>query len=213
VQYFKDAADGNILEAKYKYALMIRSGDGIERNHDESNKALEICGDRGEMKMQYDVAMTFLGDCHPTDTQRSEVTAQDLSLGHKYLKLAADNGHSEAQYKIGISLLTTESDPVEAARYLKMSSDQKHRLGVIVYGFVMLTGYGITQNIEEGIHYLEEIDNSCDSNIAFKIANALFAYPDHQELATRYLKLAVDHGHSEAAYRYARLLLLNTDLC
>jgi TPR repeat protein len=140
VQYFKDAADGNILEAKYKYALMIRSGDGIERNHDESNKALEICGDLGDKEMQYDVAITFFLNDHPPDTLRPEVTAQDLSLCHKYLKLAADSGHSRAcgflatlqSLEYGIA-----QDIDQCLKYAKFAADSGDALGQAMTAFLM----------------------------------------------------------------------------
>ena len=46
---------------------------------------------------------------------------QDLELAKEYFKLAADSGHSDAQYAYGI--LIRDSDPYEAAIYLKLASD------------------------------------------------------------------------------------------
>jgi TPR repeat protein len=59
--YCKLTADQNMCESKYRYALILRDGDGINQNVEQSIHELKHCAKAGDVNSQFELAMIFLG--------------------------------------------------------------------------------------------------------------------------------------------------------
>jgi TPR repeat protein len=74
-------------------------------------------------------------------------------LGMSELKLAADSGHSDAQYVFGRILRDGPGlgfeNAVESTQYMKLSANQGNSYGEAGYGRALTDGYGIQRNESE----------------------------------------------------------------
>jgi TPR repeat protein len=71
-----------------------------------------------------------------------------------HLKLAADQGLSEAQFEYGLLLsqsLGIPANEVEAARYFEMAARQHHTKALYEFGKCLDQGHGVDQNSREAV--------------------------------------------------------------
>lgn len=103
------------------------------------------------------------------------LAAKDQSEGFKWMKLACDQGYSEAQFMLGNYYYLgngVQKDSSESIRYYKLAADQGHADAQFFLGDVYRNGflYGIKDDLKESF---------------------------------KWYKLAAEHGHVEAQYRLA----------
>ena len=98
----------------------------------------------------------------------------DTSDGIQWLESAAQNGNTDAAYRLGKEYLTGKSVPkeaVKAAEYLRYASDRNHPWASYLLGKRYLTGNGVPKN--------EEAAWNC-----FRMANA-YGHPYAQYVLER----------------------------
>ena len=98
---------------------------------------------------------------------------ENLSKAARYFKMAADQGHPDAQYHYSgcLSLgFGVKKNPSEAAKYVKLAADQGNVNSQYNYAMFLRKGEGVAKNLSD---------------------------------AARYFKMAADRGDASAQYEYA----------
>jgi TPR repeat protein len=106
-------------------------------------EATTVLADRDDAEAQYQ-----LGRYYGTNDVKFHPLDWDLSI--KYLKLAAHQGHAEAQYFLRFMLFNVswdEGDKVLALKYFQLAANQGHPKGQLHLGFLYFTGQGTAKDL------------------------------------------------------------------
>jgi len=131
---------------------------------------------------------------------------KDEKEAARYYKLAADQGHVNAQYNLGISYENGQGvpkDEKEAAHYYKLAADQGHVHAQYYLGVLYKNGQGVPKDEKEAARYYKLAADQGSSyaqyNLGILYKNGEDVSKDEKE-AARYYKLAADQGHVNAQY-------------
>ena len=114
----------------------------------EDLESLLSAAEGGDVAAAFDVGCRF--------SKGSECVEKDVCKAARYFKMAADQGHADAQCDYGSCLVDgegVEKDVCEAARYFKMAADQGHAGGQCGYGFCLEHGEGVEKDVCEAASY------------------------------------------------------------
>lgn len=98
----------------------------------------------GNVRAQYDFAVAL---------RDGEMIPKNLPLSREWLKIAADNGHPEAQYHYGSNF---SKSPMEKIDWLTKSAEQGDRDAQFELAGMYLDGKDIEKNSEKGIEWLKK---------------------------------------------------------
>ena len=94
---------------------------------------------------------------------KGETVSPNFDEGRKRLRLAAEKGHVEAQYDLGLlyeqGLYETTVDCQEAARWFQMAAEMGHAKAQICLGLLHFNGTGVPLHRTRGILLLEGPQN------------------------------------------------------
>ena len=127
---------------------------------------------------------------------------KDYRQASYYQELAAEGGHEQSQFTIGLNYLNNKQAEKAAEWFLK-ASNQGNAGATYYYGFLLLNGMGIEQNKAEGLRYLIKA-----SEIGFPTADYQLgiSYKDGNGIdsdsikALEYIKKAACHGNADAKW-------------
>lgn len=129
----------------------------------------------------------------------------NVELAQQYLLKAAQLGHPEASYRIGVDLLQYASEQQEfanaeqilkqAINYIAQAAQQGHAAAQYSLGQCWSQGLGVEQNLQEALAWLERSARQGNVDAMFSLAVHL---PMNHELHLPWLQAAAQAGHSKA---------------
>jgi TPR repeat protein len=146
IYYLKLSADSGYARVQMKYGMCLLTGRGIAK--DDAVCSFKIAADHGDA----------VGQC----CYGAYLTHKDPSASLDYLRLAASQGHSDAQNLVGMALLDgngTEVDEAEAVEFFRLSAAQGCRTGP---GCCKLTFFKGGQYGQRRISVLSRLDVASD---------------------------------------------------
>lgn len=145
-QYYKAAADLGDAGAMSNVGLRLIAGTGVEKNVKEGMKHIVMSADKGDASGQYYAGLFY------TNGLEGEFEPDD-ELSYHYLKAAAENGHSDAQFALGVQYYQGTSVVVQnstkAFKYMKMAADQEHSKALYNLGQFHSEGSGTAVDLQE----------------------------------------------------------------
>jgi len=186
-QYQKEVLPEQVVEKELKKDELKKD---VSVDKKEMFESLKLAADQGDMQSQYKVADMYGDDIQPTSFVSGPDKQFKTGLAYlngdgvpvnkkeafKYFKLAADQGHAEAQFNVGH--LYGNKD--ESLKYYKLAADQGNIDAQYIVGNINFTKY-------TSISLFSLF--SFGGNIKYK-----------QE-AIKYFKMAADQGHPIAQYK------------
>ena len=217
-RYYKLATDQGDMDAQYNVALCYHIGRGVAKDCKEAARYYKLAADQG-----HTAAKRFLKQLEATPAGELLSVEENFSKGKefyfrldyikavKYYKLAADQGHAEAQYNLGRCYEKGEGvskDYKEAEKYYKLAADQ----GDVTAQFNLARCYTrlcFQGTYKDAAKYYKLAADQGNAAAQYKLAfwyeSGIGVDKDYKE-AEKYYKLAADQGHAEAqfdlAYRY-----------
>ncbi|KAK8836822.1 hypothetical protein M9Y10_037346 [Tritrichomonas musculus] len=234
--YFKMAADQGDDEAMFKYANMLRKGDGISFSKGRAVKYYKKAIDKGNIKaIETYAKMLEIGDCVPENKEESlyyyklanEATVGKLSKTRNKdnnkagsekeeeassLKSLADEGDVNAMFNYAV--LVEKGDGIdankeEAIKYYKMAIEKGDASAMNNYANMLYNGDGIDTNKEEAFKYYKMAVDKGDASAMNNYANMLYkgeCVEANKEEAFKYYKMAINNGNENAIFNYAVML-------
>jgi len=131
------------------------------------------------------------------------------------VRRAAEQGHPQAQYEIGIAQLrrATEGEAeaaTRADRWLRAAAEQKHSEAAYALGLAYMLGDVLSENAYEGSYLLEQAaaqDHAAANFEAGRIYRDGFGVAQDLERAEAYFVRAGELGHPDAFYEAAATIL------
>ena len=145
--HLKEAKAGD-AEAQYEIGAMYLSGDGIKADRGKARTWLDKAAIQGEERAKQKL---------------SRMAANEKKFAK--LKIAAEAGKADAQYKLGMQYLNGKGvsiSGVETIKWLKAASVQGHAKASTRLGIVYLKGENIKTNYREARRYFNSV---ADSNV------------------------------------------------
>jgi TPR repeat protein len=143
-----------------------------------------------------------LGVCYYT----GEGMPQDHREAARMFRLAADQGHDEAQLYYGVCCARGEGvsqNPSEAARYYRLAADQGYDNAQFNLAVCYNNGRGVHQNHETAARYYRLAADQGHAEAQFRLA-LYYARgeggPQDFNQTAVYLRLAADQGHANAQH-------------
>ena len=182
-----------INEKEDKYIEVTLMPDKSERessyiaiNAKTYQKALE-----GDAQSQFEMAEMYADDLNYTEAAG-------------WYEKAANGGHAEAQYKLGIYYgrgWGVKYDMKKAFQLYKKSAEQGFALGYYSMGVCYASGDGVPKNTHEAVKNYNLAAEFGDAELAYNVgvtfATGIFA-PKDEKLAVKWYQLAAEKGNAEA---------------
>ncbi|OHT12254.1 hypothetical protein TRFO_18063 [Tritrichomonas foetus] len=187
-RYMQKAADTRNTDAMYRFALMLKEGNGVVQDIEKAKELLLYAADDNHKDAQFELAKLLGGD--------------DLPQSAKYMKLAADNGHARAQYlfsemlREGFGIIKDED---KSLLYLKKAADNNEPDAEYEYA------KKIQENDpEDAERYLQLSADNGNSNAQFEYGTLLFDKKDKKlnTKAAEYIKMSADQENPEGQNAY-----------
>lgn len=128
----------------------------------------------------------------------------DLQAAADLLRKAANGGHADAQYNLGMMYYKghgVKSDDAEAFAWLNKAADQKHPLALCVLGLAYLTGDGVDRDLESAHDYLTQSAEQDYAEAQYNLG-LMYAKGDgvakNPDKAKKLLQRASSQGHQRA---------------
>jgi len=137
--------------------------------------------------------------------------AQDDTKALQWLRLAAEQGLSYAQYNLGVVYhdgLGVAQDDAEAVRWFRLSAEQGDAEAQNNLGAMYRNGQGVPQDDAEAVRLYrlaaEQGDAEAQNNLGVMYANGQGVPQDDAE-AARWYRLAAEQGNAEAKQNHSVL--------
>jgi TPR repeat protein len=134
---------------------------------------------------------------------------KDYQRAFREWKAAAEAGHAEAQFDLGVLYaqgLGVPRDLTEAERWYRKSAEQGNSEAEFALGQMYSRGWGVPRDQADALRWLQ-MANSPDTDGPPTDWTAVEGYgvPQDQEQAAYWYGLAAAKGHAEAQYNLGRL--------
>ncbi len=199
VGHFNYAAQGGNIAAQWKLARMYAAGEGVPRSdlkaYQHYRTIVEKRGEDGldtptQSRMVAE-AFVALGQYHLVGIADSPVRRDTARAGEFFHYAAAFYNHPEAQYQLGLLLVTgigRAPNPHQAARWFYMAAEQGQVQAQARLGHLLFNGEGVPKQIPRGLMLLDlatrRADSTQDAWIGELYQNALtLATDDEKALA------------------------------
>ncbi len=134
---------------------------------------------------------------------------KDYQRAYKEWKAAADAGHAEAQFDLGVLYaqgLGVRRDLTEAAFWYRRSAEQGNAEAEFALGQMYSRGWGVPRDQADALRWLQMANSVESDGPPTEWANVEgYGMPQDDQQAAYWYKLAADKGHPEAEYNLARL--------
>lgn len=150
VVFYQLAAEQNYLEAQYKLAQCLQTGDGIDYDFEASMKWLCSAASQGHLSAQYEYGVNLI-----------RINPLNLAQGIGWIQRAAENGLPEAQFSLGIFYesdmgihLLGDTAQDEATKWFWSAAEQGDMHAQFKIGNYYEFGLGgLEQNLSEAINW------------------------------------------------------------
>ena len=128
-------------------------------------------------------------------------TAGNYAAAIKWYRIAAKQGHAQAQFALGHLYDAgkgVDRDPVEAARWFRRAAEQGHVDAQYNVAFMYANGAGVQKDYDEAMRWFRKAAAQCDvssqANIGVMYEKGWGVEPDLAEAYFWYLLAAATHG-------------------
>ena len=131
---------------------------------------------------------------------------KDLAEAARYFTIAAEQGHKDAQFNLGVCYdfgQGVAQNYTEAVKWYRLAADQRHAKAQYNLGVCYAFGRGVAQNRAEAVKWYRL---AADQRLATAQYNLGVYYENGQGVAQNYAeavkwyRLAADQGHAQAQY-------------
>lgn len=176
----KILADRGDSQAQYTLATQFQEGsDGATKNQDQAIKYFKMAANESDERAQVALGNIYLQKQDYYDAARYFKLAADqrnpqgqfamgelwrkgqgtgtssLAQAAIYYQRAADQGHTEAQYQIGLSLNLLSPSQQEGIKYFQLAANKGHAGAQFMLGLMYSSGMGVPKNQAEAIKYFQ----------------------------------------------------------
>jgi uncharacterized protein len=169
----KYAADNGSASARFKLGQMYASGDGVPQDDQQAfdffrKITLESADEAPDSQAARVVSRAFIavGNYYRDGIPNSDVVPDMQEAYRNYHYAAAYFGDPDAQYNLARLYLDGalgDKDPKQAARWLKLAADKKHRYAQALLGHMLFYGTGIIRQPASGLAWLKLADQSASA--------------------------------------------------
>jgi TPR repeat protein len=131
---------------------------------------------------------------------------KDENEAVKCYRLAADQGHINAQFFLGICFqndIGVEKDEKEAVKYFRLAADQGHTRAQFVLGLFLENGIGVEKDEKEAVKYYrlaaDQGHARAQVGLGFCFQNGIGVEKDENE-AVKFFRLAADQSQTDAQF-------------
>ena len=218
----QEAESGSVAE-QYNLGLDYLIGRGTEKNETEGVRYLKMAIEQGDIdatlllgkhyynKQNYSEAFNLYkkpADADDGNAEARYIIGMIYKEGHlgkkneeeglRYLKLAADQGYTRAQYKFGINLFMTKNYS-KAFEYLNKAADKDDAEAQYALYAMYLKGLGVTKDDNKSFNMLRNAAENGYYFAQYDYGMDLMEKGDQDE-AFRFFKEAADNGHAESQF-------------
>jgi TPR repeat protein len=223
--WYKKAADLGSADAQYRIGSFFADGIVVEKDLKKAELYFNQAADQGNAE-----AKEALQKLSPAASQKAapaaiaapssdEVCKNGLRLASekkfeeaaKQFKIAAELGHAEAQYQLGVLYFKGQGvikDEKEAAQWYQKATAHDHPLATYYYGSCLLHGKGVAKNQDEGLKlYFKAADKgvmAAQYYLGVYHAEGKYVTRDLTK-AREWLKKAADQGDADAKSLLAKI--------
>jgi TPR repeat protein len=160
VELQRKAAEQGIVPAQYYLGTYYLNGVGVPKDLQEALKWFQKAAEQGDLDAKKQVgALISLGVSAGESVDHFKIAEQkaaqkDFAAAAKEYRLAADQGHAEAQCKLGACYFRgngVEKNEKEAVKWYQKAADQGFALAEYYLGSALFHGRGIEKNVVKGI--------------------------------------------------------------
>ncbi len=183
--WYQKAADNNVPEAQFQYALMLIDGKFVPKDEKTAFALMQEAADAGNTLAQFNYAQLLI---------RAEPGPVGLRKAQAYYKLAAERGLPDAQYAMsqisanGIGGLGR--DDTEARRWLILAARQGFDTAELDLGTWLVDGRGGERDQKTGFGWLQRAAKrgnvAAMNRVAKLYMNGVGVDPDSVEAAAWY---------------------------
>ncbi len=159
------AADQGNPSARFKLGQMYASGDGVPQDDQQAFEFfLKITQENGDEPPDSPVAKTVarafiaVGNYYRDGIPNSDIVPDMDEAYRNYHYAAAYFGDADAQYNLARLYLDGalgDKDATQAARWLKLAADKRHRYAQALLGHMLFYGTGIIRQPASGLAWLK----------------------------------------------------------
>ena len=196
--WYLEAAETGNAEAQYRYGLILRN-DRIGR------KLPDVYKDEEEFKWFLESAIQNHSGAQYELAVRYETgigVTKDLYEALKWYKNAANNGNSDAAYKMGEFYF--DRQPHLSVKYLTFALDAGNKNASSVLGELYITNSSV-KDVSKAIEILQKAASKNDLESCFWLGEVYRKQEvvRNNEMAFKYYKFAADKGHIKSIYAIA----------
>lgn len=210
-QHMKAAADQGCVEAEFQYGMMLHEGNGVPQDNKQAIVYLTLAANENHHSAQFHLAQLFINQSSSNENpnQRTE----KLKTAAFYMKVSADNGHSQAQYLFSKMLSQSygvEKNEIKSNEYLAMAADNpKPYLSALIDFAKLKINHG---EIEKAKLYLQKALETSDNPEPFYLYGKLLLENQNKkksevQKAIGLLKRAADQEYAPAENLYGVCLI------
>ena len=154
---WRPLAEQGHAEAQFRLGVMYFNGHGVALDIAEALKWLWKAADQGHARAQ-DVSGLLVGGLNFAGAQHNlaflyarggQGLAQDYAEAAKWYRLAAEQGHAKAQFKLGVMYDNGQGvtqDDAEALQWYRKAAEQGYAKAQYNLGFMYGNGQGVPQD-------------------------------------------------------------------
>lgn len=219
LRYIQLASKQGHPGALWKLGVYYHKGIGIEKNLEQAINYYHLAAEKGIAEAQYIMGTFYEDGCRqdPSELKKSCFSScfkaevlfelkKDPTKAAKYFQEAADQGHVNAQYKIGVFYEKgkgVETNVRKSVHYIKLSAEQGNDMAQCKLGDSYQNGIGLEQDPQQAVHYFQL---SAKQGNALAQCNLGDCYKEGQGVendpsqSVHYYKLSADQGEAAAQY-------------
>jgi uncharacterized protein len=174
VDALKYASDQGNPSARFKLGQMYAGGEGVPQDDLEAFNffrkiTLENDEEAPDSPAAKTVARAFIavGNYYRDGIPNSDIVPDMQEAYRNYHYAAAYFGDPDAQYNLARLYLDGalgEKDPTQAARWLKLAADKRHRYAQALLGHMLFYGSGIVRQPASGLAWLKLASDAASSD-------------------------------------------------
>lgn len=159
---------------------------------------LEHSNRRSEAELQFRRAAE---SGNPEGKYRYSLYLDDVKQIRQLLYDAAEQGHSDAQFRYADLLMKTDANDQTLIRYAKEAADQGHAGAQVMYGKFLYDGIRCEKSFEEAAFYFRRAAMQGNPDGEYEYAQSLLngeGVEQNEELGNTFLQKAAEHGSAQA---------------
>lgn len=194
-RWYQAAAEQNVPEAQFQYALLLLDGRFVERDREQAFALMEEAANSGNRMAQFNFAQLLLDRASGIETERRAA---------EYFERAARAGLADAQYAMALFLANGaagKAPDLAAARiWMGRAARNNFDSAMVEYGTWLVEGIGGVRREEDGFSWIQAAamsGNIAAQNRLAKLYRAGIGTEGDVELAAAWYILARRAGLSD----------------